>query len=144
MGISSEFSRRGRWDQVFYMDVPSLKEREEILKIHLSGRKHVLTEDDITEVASITAGYSGAELAEIVQDGLISAYIDEKRSLCSDDLKKAVSVSPPLAQRRPLELLAYRKLAKRIAVPASLEESDFEVDVEEESISTDWDTRAYQ
>ena len=144
--LPAEFSRRGRWDQVFYMDVPSLKEREEILKIHLSGRKHVLTEDDITEVASITAGYSGAELAEIVQDGLISAYIDEKRSLCSDDLKKAVSVSPPLAQRRPLELLAYRKLAKRIAVPASLDEADFDVDVDvkEEGISTDWDMRAYQ
>ena len=146
--LPAEFSRRGRWDQVFYLDLPSLKERKEILSLHLDGRKHILTEDDVTEIASITTGYSGAELAGLVQDSLISAYMDEKRPLCSDDLKKAVSVSPPLAMRRPVELQIYRKMAKHIAIPASLEDSDFAVgvgDVNENTISTnEWDGRAYQ
>ncbi len=62
--------RKGRLDEIFFVDLPTPRNRAEILMIHLGRRKRAPTDYDIAAVARATEGFSGAELEELVINAL--------------------------------------------------------------------------
>lgn len=72
--LPPELLRKGRFDEIFFVDLPSKSEREEIFKIHLTKRNRKWEEFDIEKLATDTESFSGAEIEQIVVDGLITAY----------------------------------------------------------------------
>ncbi|HNW82600.1 MAG TPA: AAA family ATPase [bacterium] len=72
--LPPELLRKGRFDEIFFVDLPSKSEREEIFKIHLKKRNRKWEEFDIEKLATDTESFSGAEIEQIVVDGLITAY----------------------------------------------------------------------
>ncbi|HQJ59528.1 MAG TPA: ATPase, partial [bacterium] len=69
-----ELLRKGRFDEIFFVDLPSKAEREEIFRIHIRKRNRVPENFDIPKLATDSENFSGAEIEQIVVDSLITAY----------------------------------------------------------------------
>ncbi|MEU0788880.1 AAA family ATPase [Amycolatopsis sp. NPDC005961] len=134
--LPPEFLRKGRFDEIFFVDLPSAPERVAIWRIHLRRR---VTDDFVaselrlddalfTELADVSAGYSGAEIEQAVLAGLVDAFA-EKRPLRREDLVRAVKSTVPLSVTQADEILAIRNWAETRAVAATDTSGDIEVPV---------------
>jgi len=81
--------RPGRFDRQITIAAPDAKGREEILKIHAKNKK-LSQEIDLTEIATDTAGFTGAELANVLNESAIIATIKKHKEITMDDLEEAV------------------------------------------------------
>lgn len=115
--LPPELLRRGRFDEIFFMDLPQASVREEIAKIHLSKRDRQVENYDIKTLVTVTKGFSGAEIEHVVVEGLFKAYY-ENRELKTEDLLKAAGETIPLSTTYAEELAKTRAWAKNRARPA--------------------------
>jgi SpoVK/Ycf46/Vps4 family AAA+-type ATPase len=92
--------RKGRLDEIFFVDLPTPRNRAEILMIHLGRRKRAPTDYDIAAVARATEGFSGAELEELVINALYEAFAAPERELKTEHLLKSAREIIPLARSR--------------------------------------------
>lgn len=101
--IPPEFLRKGRFDELFYVDFPNDEERRKIIEIHLKKRHKWNKELDIISLVKLTNGYNGADLEAIVKDAIESCFIDGRMQLITADLKNAQqnikSISSTLEKR---------------------------------------------
>lgn len=101
--IPPEFLRKGRFDELFYVDFPNDEERRKIIEIHLKKRKKWNKDLDIISLVKLTSGYNGADLEAIVKDAIESCFIDGKVQLTTENLKEAQrnikSISSTLEKR---------------------------------------------
>jgi SpoVK/Ycf46/Vps4 family AAA+-type ATPase len=72
--LPAELWRKGRYDEVFFVDLPSLEEREEIFRIHLERKNQSTAQLDITALADNTQGYTGAEIEQGIKDAIVSTF----------------------------------------------------------------------
>lgn len=87
--IPAEFLRKGRFDELFYVDFPNDEERRKIIEIHLKKRHKWNKELDIISLVKLTNGYNGADLEAIVKDAIESCFIEGREQLTTEDLKTA-------------------------------------------------------
>jgi SpoVK/Ycf46/Vps4 family AAA+-type ATPase len=118
MGLPPELMRKGRFDELFFVDLPNQVERKQIYAIHLARRKRNPAEFDLDRVAAAAKGYSGAEIDAAVQTALYAAF-SGKQNLQTQGLLDALKATVPLSTTRSEEIQALRAWAKERAVPAS-------------------------
>jgi len=94
--LPPELLRKGRFDEIFFIDLPALPERREILEIHVRKRGRDPAAYDLDLLARRAEGFSGAELEQAVISGLYDAFAEGKE-LGQDHLERAVSDSLPLS-----------------------------------------------
>jgi len=119
-------SIKGRFDEIFFVDLPTKSERKAILEVHLRKRlkhKEILTgfkldAQLIGKMADETEGFSGAEIEQAVISGLFEAFA-ENRSLSFDDILRAARNTVPLSVTQAEEILAIRQWANVRAVAAT-------------------------
>lgn len=116
--LPPELMRAGRFDEIFYVDLPAQVEREEILRIHLGQRKRDYLKFKVEYIAKEMLQFSGAEIEKAVEKAMFMAF-SEDREVDSDDLVKAVSDTIPLAITRKEEIAYLRQWAQTRAIPAS-------------------------
>ena len=94
--LPPEFLRKGRFDEIFFIDLPTTNERRDIWQLHLSKREVSRTVDGqrfsaelIDRLAEVSEGYSGAEIEQAVVGALFDAFAD-RRSLETRDLERAI------------------------------------------------------
>ncbi len=121
--LPPELLRRGRFDEVFFVDLPNPHERMEVLRIHLKKRgrdpdKFAVLKD----LAKVTEHFSGAELEQVVVTALYSAFAD-KRELRDEDLRLAAKHMVPLYRTYEERIKALREWARQRARPATLDSS---------------------
>lgn len=116
--LPPELIRKGRFDELFFVDLPGQAERKQILSIQISKRKRNAAEFDLEKVAAAAKGYSGAEIDAALQGALYSAY-SEKKPLITQLLVDALGQTIPLSTTRGEEIAALREWARTRAVPAS-------------------------
>jgi SpoVK/Ycf46/Vps4 family AAA+-type ATPase len=119
--LPPELIRKGRFDELFFVDLPSQDERKQVLSIQLSKRKRNSAEFDLDELATRARGFSGAEIDAAIQTALYAAY-SEKTSLTTQSLLDALAQTVPLSTMRAEEVQALREWAETRAVPASTAE----------------------
>ena len=120
-GLPPELLRKGRFDETFFVGLPSAKERAQIFKIHLQryGKKlDKFSDKDLEEFVKLSEGFSGAEIEETVVTGLYSAFHHE-RELFSEDVIKALKTTNPLSRSKAKELEAMAAWAEANAINAS-------------------------
>jgi ATPase family associated with various cellular activities (AAA) len=117
--LPPELIRKGRFDELFFVDLPNQAERKQIFSIQLAKRKRNSAEFDLDKVASAAKGYSGAEIDAAVQGGLYAAY-SEKKQLTTQSLLDALTQTVPLSTTRAEEIQTLRDWARIRAVPASV------------------------
>lgn len=121
-GLPPELLRKGRFDEVFFVDLPTAKERKEVLLATLGQLCKVSSEVDLETVAEVTKGYTGAEIAGLVPDAMFAAFADGERPVTTEDLVTAASTTVPLSVTAKEKIAALRDWAKGRARPASREE----------------------
>jgi len=116
--LPPELIRKGRFDELFFVDLPNQTERKQIFSIQLTKRKRNPAEFDLEKAATAANGYSGAEIDAAVQGALYVAY-SEKKQLTTQSLVDALAQTVPLSTTRAEEIAALRQWASTRAVPAS-------------------------
>ena len=117
--LPPELIRKGRFDELFFVDLPNQAERKQIFAIQLTRRKRNPTEFDLDQVATAAQGYSGAEIDAAVQTAMYASY-SSKQPLATQTLLDALAQTVPLSTTRSEEIQALRAWARVRAVPASL------------------------
>jgi SpoVK/Ycf46/Vps4 family AAA+-type ATPase len=117
--LPPELIRKGRFDELFFVDLPNQVERKQIFAIQLTKRKRNPAEFDLDQVASTARGYSGAEIEASVQSALYAAF-SNKQPLTTQTLVQALKATVPLSTTRAEEIEALRDWAGKRAVPASV------------------------
>src|SRR6266851_1819136 len=123
--LPPELIRKGRFDELFFVDLPSVDERKQVFSIQLTKRKRDPADYDLDRVAAAGKGFSGAEIESAVQTGLYAAF-SRKQELSTEDLLTALSSTVPLSITRAEEIAELRAWAKERAVWASMKESKTE------------------
>ncbi len=95
--LPPELLRKGRFDEIFFVDLPSEGERKEIFEIHLRKRQRDPSKFDLEKLAAKTPGFSGAEIEQGVVDGLYAAF-HAGRKLSTRDIESCAELSVPLSR----------------------------------------------
>jgi SpoVK/Ycf46/Vps4 family AAA+-type ATPase len=128
-GLPPELLRKGRFDEVFFVDLPTSTERRAIWEVHLRRRMRApavagaltLDEPTLGELATVSENYSGAEIEQAVLAGLLDAF-GERRPLRLEDLIRAVANMVPLSVTQAERVSALRAWAKTRAMAATAAE----------------------
>jgi SpoVK/Ycf46/Vps4 family AAA+-type ATPase len=116
-GLPPELLRRGRFDEIFFVDLPDAAARAEVLGIHLRKRQRDPSKFDLAAVAGCCEGFSGAELEHCVIEALFAAF-DEGRELSDEDLLGAAGETTPLSATSSEEIRRLREWAATRTRPA--------------------------
>ena len=120
--LPPELLRKGRFDEIFFIDLPTFIERKEIFRVHLSKRKMNPEEFDLDELAHASNGYSGAEIEEAIISAMFDAFY-EKEKLNTKRLTESIRQTVPLSKTMSEDIDELRKWANdraRIATSAEL------------------------
>lgn len=116
--LPPEILRKGRFDELFFIDLPALDERAEIFAIHLARRGRNPLSFDLTLLADKSEGLSGAEIEQVVISGLYEAF-EAGHDLQNEDILKSLSTIVPLSRTMETQISALRNWARAHARPAS-------------------------
>lgn len=118
--LPPELSRKGRFDEVFFVDLPTHQERIDILSVHLNRHDTIFSIQELDNLAQLADNFSGAELAGIVDDGAITCFDDDRYpNLTYSDIEKAIISTVPLATREKDKINSLKSWAKSSARFAS-------------------------
>jgi hypothetical protein len=115
--LPAELLRKGRFDEIFFVDLPDTATRAEIFRIHLQRRGHGPREFDLDELAEATEGFTGAEIEQVVVSSLYTAFSGQAHlstSLLLDEIVK----TRPLSKVRAEYIQSLRDWAKNRTVTA--------------------------
>lgn len=115
--LPAEFFRKGRFDEVFFVDLPGPAEREQIFALHLAKRKRDVASFDLAALAAASDGFSGSEIEAAIVAGLYRAFA-AKADVTTATILEELGATSPLSQTRAEDVAALRAWAKERAVPA--------------------------
>ena len=132
--LPPELLRKGRFDEIFFVDLPSKAERKEIFDIHLKKRGRDPKNFKTEELGQVSVGFSGAEIEQAVVSALFSAFADRNkdaktgeesiREVTVDDLKRSIKISVPLSVTMQESIDHLRSWADERARPVSSVQSE--------------------
>ncbi|TFG49505.1 MAG: AAA family ATPase, partial [Candidatus Brocadiia bacterium] len=115
--LPPELLRKGRFDEIFFVDLPQRQTRSDIFAIHLRKRLHDPNKFDLDKLADSAEGFSGAEIEQAIISGMHEAYMN-KIELNTDIILKVIGTSPPLSVTMAERVDALRNWAHGRCVPA--------------------------
>jgi SpoVK/Ycf46/Vps4 family AAA+-type ATPase len=110
-GLPPELLRKGRFDEIFFVDLPSFVERKEIFRVHLAKRKMTPDKFDLDLASQAAAGYSGAEIEESIISAMFDAFY-EKQKLDTKRVLESLKQTVPLSKTMNEEIDKLRKWAE--------------------------------
>lgn len=115
-----EFLRKGRFDELFFVDLPNGEERRKILDIHLKKRGKWNKEIDSIALIKETGGFNGADLEAVVKDTIEGAFIDERKIITTRDLLKSVDDTKSISSTLKDKIAEIKSTISKIDIkPAS-------------------------
>ena len=114
-----ELLRKGRLDEIFFVDLPKPEERMEVFRIHLNKRGRDATKFDLTQLALASEKFSGAEIEEAINSALYDAF-SARKALSTEQILNAVAQTVPLAKTMEEQIGSLREWAEGRARNASV------------------------
>jgi SpoVK/Ycf46/Vps4 family AAA+-type ATPase len=118
--LPPELLRKGRFDELFFIDLPTASEREAIVRVHLGRRRRDPALFDLSDLAAASEGYTGAEIEQAINEALHDAYADGRREPTTADVLAALKEIVPIAVTMRESIQAMRRWAENRARRASL------------------------
>ena len=131
--LPPELLRKGRFDDIFFIDLPSKGERVDIFHIHLGKRKRNPDDFDLNRLADATPGFSGAEIEAVVIEALYNAF-DDTTEMTTDSIITAARQTVPLSMTMRERIEDLREWAEQRARQASSAQSENMATIAEELI----------
>lgn len=123
--LPGEFLRKGRFDELFFVDLPNADERRDIFRIHLSKRKRDVTRFDLDQLANVSDGFSGAEIEQALVAAMYDAFAQD-REFTQLDIIAAVKATQPLSKTMSEQVTALRDWARQRARPAAASVAEYQ------------------
>jgi SpoVK/Ycf46/Vps4 family AAA+-type ATPase len=123
--LPGEFLRKGRFDEIFFVDLPTSEERQDIFRIHLSKRRTDISRFDLDVLASVCDGFSGAEIEQALIAAMYEAFAQE-REFTQLDIIAAARATLPLSKTMSEQVTALRDWARQRARPAAASVAEYQ------------------
>jgi SpoVK/Ycf46/Vps4 family AAA+-type ATPase len=123
--LPGEFLRKGRFDEIFFVDLPTQSEREAVFKIHLSKRKRDLERFDLVQLSKVADGFSGAEIEQALIAAMYDAFAQD-REFTQLDIIAAIKATLPLSRTMTEQVTALRDWARQRARPAAASVAEYQ------------------
>ncbi|MBD2076097.1 AAA family ATPase [Phormidium sp. FACHB-592] len=123
--LPGEFLRKGRFDEIFFVDLPNSEERKEIFQIHLSKRRREITRFDLDQLANVCDGFSGAEIEQALVAAMYEAFAQD-REFTQLDIIAAIKSTLPLSKTMTEQVTALRDWARQRARPAAFSVAEYQ------------------
>jgi SpoVK/Ycf46/Vps4 family AAA+-type ATPase len=123
--LPSEFLRKGRFDEIFFVDLPTLSEREAVFRIHISKRGREIDRFDCEELAKVAEGFSGAEIEQALIAAMYDAFA-QNREFSQMDIIAAIKATLPLSRTMSEQVTALRDWARQRARPAASSVAEYQ------------------
>ena len=118
-GLPPELLRKGRFDEIWWIDLPTRQERAAILQTALTAHGRSKHRIDVVAVSDACDGFTGSEIAALVPDALFAAFADGGREITTEDLLTAAKTVTPLSKTAAEKIKALRAWASGRARPAT-------------------------
>lgn len=109
--LPAELIRKGRFDEIFYVDLPKRSEREEIFKIHFNKRNIDFNNFNMDKILDASENFTGAEIESIIKESMYSAYSDNKRKVNEEDIIEEIEAIIPIALTMEEQINSLRQWA---------------------------------
>jgi len=116
--LPAELLRKGRFDEIFFVDLPDADARATIFGLHLERRGFAPGDHDLTELAGASEGFSGAEIEQVVVAALYAAASGGQREPSQEQLLAEIASTRPLSVLMAEKVQALREWARSRTVPA--------------------------
>jgi SpoVK/Ycf46/Vps4 family AAA+-type ATPase len=116
--LPAEIIRKGRFDQVFFLDLPNENERKAIFNVHLKKVGSDASLFDVVFLSKATKGFVGSEIEAAVHAAAVEAF-NQGRKLTEDDMSKMLTATVPLSRTMDEQIKAIKSWAHDPALPAS-------------------------
>ncbi|MCA6573175.1 MAG: AAA family ATPase [Pseudanabaena sp. M57BS1SP1A06MG] len=123
--LPGEFLRKGRFDELFFVDLPNSEERRDIFRIHLRKRRPDLERFDLEQLSKVSDGFSGAEIEQSVIAAMYEAFAQD-REFTQLDIISAVKSTTPLSRTMTEQVAALRDWARMRARPAATSVAEYQ------------------
>ncbi|HEY9642368.1 MAG TPA: AAA family ATPase [Coleofasciculaceae cyanobacterium] len=123
--LPGEFLRKGRFDEIFFVDLPTPEERKEIFRIHVSKRRRDLERFDLDQLVKVCDGFSGAEIEQALIAAMYEAFAQE-REFTQLDIIAAMRATLPLSKTMSEQVTALRDWARQRARPAAASVAEYQ------------------
>ncbi len=123
--LPGEFLRKGRFDEIFFVDLPTPEERQAIFRIHLAKRRSDITRFALDQLASASDGFSGAEIEQAVIAAMYEAFAQD-REFTQLDILAALKATLPLSRTMNEQVTALRDWARQRARPAASSVAEYQ------------------
>jgi SpoVK/Ycf46/Vps4 family AAA+-type ATPase len=123
--LPGEFLRKGRFDEIFFVDLPTPQERQAIFKIHLNKRRSEILRFDTEQLAKVSDGFSGAEIEQAIIAAMYEAFAQD-REFTQLDIIAAIKSTLPLSRTMTEQVSALRDWARQRARPASTSVAEYQ------------------
>jgi AAA+ superfamily predicted ATPase len=111
-GLPPELMRKGRFDEMFFVDLPTADERRDIFAIHIKKYGRDQANFDLDVLAGMTEGFSGAEIDGVISDAMFNAFGDGGREFSTNDVKASIGVCVPLSKVKKEEIDELRESSR--------------------------------
>jgi ATP-dependent 26S proteasome regulatory subunit len=115
--LPPEMMRKGRFDEIFFVDLPNAEVRAALFELHLKKRGRDVVTFDLPKLGAASDGFSGAEIEQVIVAGLYTAFA-QKQQLTTDVLLAEIRATQPLSVTRAEEVESIRRWARTRAAPA--------------------------
>lgn len=122
-----EFLRKDKFDEVFFIDLPNIKEREEIFKIHILKRKKAkvyMSDLNIEKFSYASEGFSGADIKNIVKEVIEENFLRNKKALQDEDFLTLIRKAHPLSKIFPEKINEYKKVRDKMKIKNASKEKN--------------------
>jgi SpoVK/Ycf46/Vps4 family AAA+-type ATPase len=123
--LPGEFLRKGRFDEIFFVDLPSVEERQDIFRIHLTKRQRDIARFDLEQLAKSCDGFSGAEIEQAIIAAMYEAFAQD-REFTQLDIIASVKSTMPLSKTMTEQVSALRDWARQRARPAATATAEYQ------------------
>lgn len=122
--LPPEMLRKGRFDEIFFVDFPHTGERANILEIHICKRGRDPKQFDIPQLVEATKDFTGSEIEQAIITGMIEAFADGGREFSTDDVVTGIKKTIPLIDTMQDKIVSIRQRAMQCTVSASKPPAD--------------------
>ena len=123
--LPGEFLRKGRFDEIFFVDLPTAEERQDIFRIHLMKRRRAIDRFDLVQLANVCEGFSGAEIEQALVAAMYEAFAQD-REFTQLDIIAACRATVPLSKTMNEQVTALRDWARQRARPAAASVAEYQ------------------
>lgn len=123
--LPGEFLRKGRFDEIFFVDLPNKEERQDIFQIHLIKRRRDIERFDLDQLSNVSDGFSGAEIEQAIIAAMYEAFAQD-REFTQLDIIAAIKSTLPLSKTMTEQVTALRDWARQRARPAASSVAEYQ------------------